>query len=145
MIRKAQQTDIKALISIESATFTEDDYPLSRGSFYYHIKNNPLYIFTKNGKVVGYILWFKRKSYYRLYSLSVLEEYRKIGVAQALFEHSLEKLKAQSYTLEVKTTNNSAIKFYEKNGFKKVKILKGFYPKGQDGLFMKKPSSLKIT
>ena len=138
MIKKAHKRDIKGLIEVESATFGSDDYPLSIGSFYYHVANNSLYVYKIDNRVIGYILWLKRKHYFRLYSISVLAEFSGQGIAKELMEYSFENLKASQYTLEVKCTNIRAIRFYEKFGFKTIKTLKDFYPNNKDGYFMKK-------
>ncbi len=138
MITRATLDHLSALVALENSLFPKDDFPLSRGSFSYHIKKNDLFVFMHGGEVAGYILWLKRKTYYRLYSLGVSRQFRGRGVAQALLAYSFELLKAHSYTLEVKTTNQSAISLYEKFGFTKQKILKGYYPNNRDGYLMRK-------
>lgn len=138
MIQIATLKNAKELFDLESSVFSRDDFPMSLNSFYYHIKNNLLFISLERGKIVGYILWLKRKEYYRLYSLCVDKEVQGKGIAQELLEYSFEKIALKSYSLEVKITNEKAIKLYEKNGFKKVKILKNYYPNGIDGYLMRK-------
>ena len=138
MIRKPLIADAKNLFALENRVFLADDFPLSLASFYYHIKNNLLFLSLDGEKIVGYILWLKRKNYYRLYSLCVDTESQGMGIAQKLLEYSFENLSLQNYSLEVKITNEKAIKLYEKNGFKKVKILKNYYPNGIDGYLMRR-------
>lgn len=138
MILRATLDHLNALAVLENRLFSRDDFPLSRGSFSYHIKRNDLFVFMHEGEVAGYILWLKRKTYYRLYSLGVSAQCRGTGVAQALLAHSFEHLKAPYYTLEVKTANQSAISLYEKSGFTKQKILKHYYPNDHDGYLMRK-------
>jgi len=141
MIFQAKLEHAKALFALENELFSENDFPMSRGSFYYHIKRNTLFVYAHEHKTVGYILWLKRKTYYRLYSLGVAKEFRSLGIAEALLAYSFSHLKASAYTLEVKTTNNSAIKLYEKHGFTKQKTLIKYYPDHLDGYFMKKQNS----
>ena len=141
MITHATQENLKALVRLENELFSKDDFPLSRGSFSYHIKKNDLFVFIHEGEVAGYILWLKRKRYYRLFSLGVSFQCRGRGVSQELLSYSFTLLKAQSYTLEVKTTNLSAISLYEKFGFAKQKILKGYYPNNRDGYLMRRQDS----
>jgi len=138
MITLATPDHIKALVRLESELFPIDHFPLSRGSFYYHIKKNDLFVYMHQNELFAYVLWLKRKKYYRLYSLGVSPHVRGMGVAKELLEYSFEHLKASSYTLEVKTTNFSAIALYEKFGFTKQKILKGYYPNNGDGYLMRK-------
>ena len=126
MIIRATLDHLNVLVTLENELFSKDDFPLSRGSFFYHINKNDLFVFMHEGEVAGYILWLKRKTYYRLYSLGVSRQFRGTGVAQALLTYALKLLKAPYYTLEVKTTNHSAITLYEKFGFTKQKILKSY-------------------
>jgi ribosomal-protein-alanine N-acetyltransferase len=141
MIIRATQDHLNALTELEKRLFSKDDFPLSRGSFYYHIKKNELYVFLDEGEVAGYILWLKRKAYYRLYSLGVSSQFRGKGVAQALFRYSFDHIQTYYYSLEVKTTNHSAISLYEKFGFTKRKTLKSYYPNKCDGYLMRKEKS----
>lgn len=138
MIRKATIADVKALFALENELFSPENFPLSLGSFYYHLKKNMLLVATKDKKIMGYILWLKRKHYYRLYSVGVSQQFRGAGVAQSLLTYSFNHLNAPSYTLEVKTTNTQAIKLYEKNGFKTKKVLANYYPNDRDGYLMRK-------
>lgn len=136
MIQQGNIKDTSELFLLESSVFSQDDYPLSRGSFYYHLKNNKLFVFKQEGKIVGYILWLKRKNSFRLYSLCVANEYRSQGIAQKLLVYSFQTLNTNKFTLEVKISNQKAIDLYVKNGFKIKKVLKEFYPKKVDGYLM---------
>jgi ribosomal-protein-alanine N-acetyltransferase len=73
--------------------------------------------------------------------LGVSRHLRGTGVAQELMLYSFNHLKASIYTLEVKTTNQSAISLYEKFGFTKEKILKSYYPNNYDGYLMRKQNN----
>ncbi|MDM5263595.1 GNAT family N-acetyltransferase [Sulfurovum sp. XTW-4] len=141
---RATREHLNALVALENSLFPKDDFPLSRGSFSYHIKKNDLFVFMHEGEVAGYILWLKRKTYYRLYSLGVSAQCWGRGVAQMLLAYSFGLLKSPSYTLEVKTTNQRAISLYEKFGFTKQKILKNYYPNNRDGYLMRKQENDEI-
>ncbi len=136
MIRSAKASDAKELYQLESSIFTKEDFGLALYSFYYHINKNELFIHEQSGKIVGYILWLKRKKYYRLYSLCIAKEFQGKGVAKKLLDFSFKNIVAPCYQLEVKVDNTKAIKLYEKYGFKKSKVLKKFYSNQQDGYLM---------
>jgi ribosomal-protein-alanine N-acetyltransferase len=136
MITDAELKNTKELFLLESSVFSQDDFALSLNSFYYHIKRNPIFIYKKDNKIVGYILWLKRKNYYRLYSLCIKKEFQGQGIATKLLGYSFKTIDTKSFTLEVKTTNQSAIKLYEKNNFKIKKVLKNYYPNNIDGYLM---------
>ena len=138
MIKIGTLEDTKELFNLESSVFSKDDFALSLASFYYHIKRNDLFIYKENNKILGYILWLKRKKHYRLYSLCIKKEFQGVGVATKLLEYSFEILDKKSFTLEVKTTNQSAIKLYKKHSFKIIKVLKNYYPNSIDGYLMQR-------
>lgn len=65
-------------------------------------------------------------------------EYRNQNIASKLLNYLIElglNNNCLNVTLEVRCSNISAIKFYEKNGFKKVSIRKNYY-KDEDGILM---------
>jgi ribosomal-protein-alanine N-acetyltransferase len=139
LIRKASIKDIKELVEIEKEIFDDNNFPLSRSCFYYHIKRSILLVYEEEGKIIGYILWLKRENYYRLYSIGVRKEYQGKSIAQKLLDYSFSILNdKKKYTLEVRSDNFRAINFYKRNGFKVVKILKSYYLDGVDGYKMEK-------
>jgi len=135
-IEKSEISDLKALLQIEEELFYKDSSALSKRVFLYHIKRNTIFKVTIDKKIVAYILWLKRKEYYRLYSLAILKDYQSQGLGKALLEYSLNILDKNIFELEVRVSNEKAIKLYEKFEFKKVKILKDFYD-DEDGIKMR--------
>ena len=137
MIKIATIKDLNTLFEIESRVFSNDSFALSKNSLRYHLKNNIVFKITKEEKLAGYILWLKRKDYYRLYSLAIDNDFRGLGLASKLLEYSLENLEKEKFSLEVKVSNLDAIRLYKKFGFKVSKILKDYY-EDSDGYLMKK-------
>lgn len=135
MIKKAKKENLKDLYDLEKKVFQNDPFALTKSAFRYHILKNNLYIFEKDEKIVGYILWLERKNYYRLYSLAVDSSFQGLGIASKLLEYSFEKLRNKNFSLEVKTKNIKAIKLYEKYEFKVKKVLKDYY-EDSDGYLM---------
>ena len=87
-------------------------------------------IYETDNKIVGFL------NYDSIYDKAEIEYiyvdplYRKSGIATRLFNKMLEDLDEKninSITLEVRSDNTSAIKFYEKNNFKNVAIRKNYY------------------
>ena len=135
MIKKAKKENLKDLYDLEKKVFQNDPFALTKNAFRYHILKNNLYIFEKDEKIVGYILWLERKDYFRLYSLAVDSSFQGLGIASKLLEYSFEKIKNKKFSLEVKTKNIKAIKLYEKYEFKIKKVLKDYY-EDSDGYLM---------
>jgi ribosomal-protein-alanine N-acetyltransferase len=134
-IKPASKEDAKIIYEIESIVFKGDAFALSKASIMYHLKCNTFFIAYEKDIALGYLLWLKRKSYFRLYSMAVLPEYRDKKVGSKLLEFSLQTLTCKDFSLEVKQTNEKAINLYKKFGFKIVKNLKDYYEDG-DGFLM---------
>ncbi len=136
MIRNAIKEDAKNLHLLENRLFNKDDGALSLRAFQYHIRKNELFVLIENNSIVGYILWLKRKSYYRLYSIAIDPNHQGKGLSKELLNYSFNVLQSLSYQLEVNTKNSKATTLYEKFGFKTIKILKDFYTKDIDAYLM---------
>lgn len=68
-------------------------------------------------------------------NLAVLPDYRRLGVASALLAEVESRAKArglEAMALEVASRNIGAISLYEKAGFAKAGVRKGFYAKQKD-------------
>lgn len=78
---------------------------------------------------------------FEIFNLAVRREYRGRGIGQMLFEKILDECVCNnvgSVWLEVRKTNESAIKFYRKNCFETVYVRKNYYYKPvDDALVMK--------
>ena len=77
-----------------------------------------------------------------LVSIAVRAPYRRKGIGSKLLEETIrvmrEVYKTDSIYLEVRVTNEPAIRLYEKFGFRKARIVKGYYADGEDAFIMVK-------
>lgn len=99
-----------------------------------------------SGKIIGNIMGITKKennmSVGRIFSLCVLDEYRKKGIATRLVqlleeEFSLRGIK--KIRLEVSTHNNIARMFYERQGYQMTTgVLPHFYNDGTDAFVLNK-------
>ena len=137
MITKANLKDLSALYNIEREVFSNDPFSMSKNSIKYHIIKNELYKIEFDGVIAGYILWLKRKKYYRLYSLAIGNNFQNRGFAKKLLAYSFENLIDRDFSLEVKVLNETAINLYKKFGFEVKKVLKDYYEEC-DGYLMYK-------
>ncbi|ABB44479.1 SSU ribosomal protein S18P alanine acetyltransferase [Sulfurimonas denitrificans DSM 1251] len=138
-IRKAELSDSSELFALEQKLFLSKNYPLSRGSFCYHIKNNMLFVAEIDNIIAGYILVLIKRKNAKLYSIGVKEEFRGRKIAQKLLEFSIKKLSSigfDSLLLEVRVDNEVAINLYKKIGFSIKKNLNEFYLDGCDAYLM---------
>lgn len=75
----------------------------------------------------------------RILMFAVDREYRGTGVGRRLMETFLGRARArglQRATLEVRVSNQTAIRFYTKFQFSVVDLLKGYYSDGENGYQM---------
>ncbi|MCK9472347.1 ribosomal protein S18-alanine N-acetyltransferase [Sulfurimonas sp.] len=138
-IKKAQKSDVSSLYALEGELFCKENYPLSRGSFAYHVNNNLLYVAEVEEKIVGYILVLIKRKNAKLYSIGVAKAYRNRKISQELLEFILKELLSLGFKtllLEVRTDNEAAIALYKKMGFSELKKLKAFYGDGCDACLM---------
>lgn len=139
MIEKANLIDLTSLYDLEREVFSNDPFSMKKNSIRYHILKNRLYKIEVDGVIAGYILWLERKKYFRLYSLAISNDFQNRGLAKKLLEYSFSELSSinKDFSLEVKVSNISAMKLYEKYGFEIKKVLKDYYEEG-DGYLMYK-------
>ena len=101
-------------------------------------------------KLIGYIMCkieygfsnFKKLGFVKkghVVSVAVLPEYRQKGIGRALVEESVAGVKlkkSDELYLEVRCSNNEAIRLYEKLGFTIKQRLKAYYRDGEDAYLM---------
>lgn len=96
------------------------------------------YLYEENNEKLGFICFdiiYDRAEIEYIYTV---EKVRRKNVASKLFDAMLKKcdeLNCENITLEVRKTNEAAIKFYEKMGFIKTAVRKNYY-NDEDGLLM---------
>jgi len=143
VIRPAKLFDIPEIVRIERQSFREE-YP--RGVFLVFLENNPdtFLVAEYSGKIIGYVMGYLRPDLEgHIMSIAVDPAYRGNGVGSALLEEVIERLikKGARYIgLEVRVSNEGAIKLYERFGFRKIKRIVGYYLDGEDAYYMLLPA-----
>ena len=92
------------------------------------------------------LLSWARKPFSREYrvlhlvSIAVLKEYRRRGIGSALLDATIREATADggivSVYLEVRVSNEPAIRLYRKFGFREVRRIRGYYRDGEDAYVM---------
>ncbi|MBQ9793265.1 MAG: GNAT family N-acetyltransferase [Clostridia bacterium] len=98
-----------------------------------------IYIVTRNelGVPIAYLSMLDLEIEGEILRVAVKKQYRRKGVAKRMIRFLIEHLKANGYQqlyLEVKSTNEEAIKLYEHLGFMKFNERKHYYGSGEDAL-----------
>lgn len=140
IIKRANITDTDELFDLEKRSFSDDDWRLTKRVFRYHLKLDHFLIKAmENDAISGYALMLTRKHSARLYAICVDPLHIRRGIGAALLEEVIvraRRLDKRRLYLEVREKNLPAIALYEKFGFVKFGKLKGYYPRGQDGIKM---------
>lgn len=126
------------IINKNNMNFPNDDF-LTKKEVSTELENNPYgnyLLLIEKDKIIGYIYYSDIYERAEINQFEVKPTHRNCGKGNELLKYLIEKLQ-KNITLEVKQTNASAIHLYEKNGFKKVAIRKGYY-NDIDGILMER-------
>lgn len=131
-IRPMTEADIPQVLAIETKVYqfpwTERNFTDSMQSGYL------LHCLLKNQALIGYIVMMKVVDEYHLLNISIREDLQGQGLGRYLLEWGLEQAqgdKMQGMLLEVRPSNTSAQRLYEKLGFEYLGLRKNYYPATQ--------------
>ena len=135
--------DLSAAAVIESDLFP--DHPWTEADLRYELDENPyaqLLALKEEGQLIGYAdLWIMFDQA-QIANIAVARPYQKKGYGQLLMDELLKRsieAECENITLEVRVSNSPAIALYEKNGFIRAAVRKGYYDNGEDAWLMIRP------
>lgn len=133
-IRRMTERDVSQAAALEAANFTT---PWSEKSFYEQLeKSNALYMVAeREGQIIGVCGLVESYGEAEIYNVSVDSNYRRRGVGTLLMRELLaegSRKGISAYTLEVRAGNEAAIYLYEKLGFMKEGLRRGFYDRPRE-------------
>ena len=149
-VRRATPSDISNVIAINWASLPEH---YSDSFFEERLQESPetfIVAEDETGKIQGYIMCrieygFSNVRRYGLarkghiVSVAVVEEHRGQGLGNVLCEEAISGMKERGCSevyLEVRVSNDPAVKLYTKLGFKTVATHRGYYRDGEDAYLM---------
>ncbi|MDF1538384.1 MAG: ribosomal protein S18-alanine N-acetyltransferase [Candidatus Thorarchaeota archaeon] len=139
IIRPVMMQDLSEILLIEEQCFKS---PWSPSVFFLladrqgHVLNREgeisMLVAEVEGQVVAYIVWEYeiRQKRGHLLNIAVQDDYRRRGIAGTLLSCALESFQsteAEMFFLEVRESNTSARRFYEKMGMASVSRSKRYY------------------
>jgi ribosomal protein S18 acetylase RimI-like enzyme len=138
-VRRAETSDLDDLVTLEDRTFDSDR--MSRGQYRRHLDSDSALVLVASANHRNFlgtaVLFFRKRSgVARLYSLATQPEARGKGVGTALVEaveNAARQRRCRALRLEVRTDNHSAIKLYERLGYRRIGTLPAYYQDGADG------------
>jgi ribosomal-protein-alanine N-acetyltransferase len=140
-IRRLTQRDLEAIDRIERRSYPT---PWSRSMFASELakpSSVSLGAFeAETGGLVGYLVISRYVDAWHVMNVAVVPERRRQGIASALFDRLFEVTGndgRRGYTLEVRISNEAAIKLYERLGFQSRGVRRGYYTDNrEDALIM---------
>lgn len=140
-IRPLTRADLDRVVEIEHAVFSA---PWSRGSFEGELaaRESALWVAERGGVVVAYLISWIVAAELHIGNIAVAPAYQHEGIGRELLEFSLGDAAPRGVayaTLEVRMSNDRAIRLYEGFGFRPVAMRRGYYSDtGEDALVMMK-------
>ncbi len=127
-IRRLTYADLPQVIAIERRAFST---PWSLAMFVLEL-SKPTGICLaalRDGRVVGYLVCSRYDTVWHLMNVAVDDRLLRQGIASTLMERLFDEADrdGEQYTLEVRTSNGSAIRLYERFGFRAAGRRRGYY------------------
>ncbi|MEO0143445.1 MAG: ribosomal protein S18-alanine N-acetyltransferase [candidate division WOR-3 bacterium] len=129
IIREANNKDLLKIVEIEKVSFGKGAWGLYFLKKFLEVKFNKI-IVAENNEILGYCAFSDEGDIIHIKSIAVHPDYRKMGIGKALLREIMKYQK--DIYLEVRVSNEPAIRLYESLGFRKIAILKSYYSDGED-------------
>ena len=148
-IRRLTYADLPDVVAIERRTFPT---PWSLAMFVLELSKPGgvcLAAVAADGRVAGYVICSRHDTVWHLMDIAVAPEHRRAGTGTALMEALLARLPGpdEQVTLEVRPSNDAAIRLYESFGFRTAGVRRRYYQdNGEDALIMwRTPGTIRGT
>jgi len=137
-IREMTCDDLDRVMRIERSSFTN---PWSRRDFLFGLRrpNGFAIVALYGGALSGYAVGFVRGAEFHLANLAIESKLQRRGYGSALLAWILRTMRRKGtklVSLEARSKNAAAIGLYEKHGFRKIAMRKGYYSFPEDDAFV---------
>ena len=137
-IRRLTYADLPQVIAVERRAFPT---PWSLAMFVLELSkpSGICLAATFDDRIVGYLICSRYDTIWHLMNVAVDNRLRRQGIASTLIERLFElaDVPSEQYTLEVRTSNDPAIRLYENFGFRSAGRRRGYYHDNrEDALIM---------
>ena len=139
LIRRMDLLDIDKIVALEQELFSS---PWDKEAFYYELEKNAfstILVLEDELEIIGYIGMWLLGDQTQITTLGIKKAYQGNGYAKKLMDKCEEITKMMGYVninLEVRISNQKAIKLYEKCGFKIVAIRKNYYQDNHEDAYL---------
>lgn len=139
-VRQMELRDLEAVLAVERRSFTT---PWSRKAFEQELQDNPAahyFVLESAPKIIGYFGMWRILDEGHITNIAIDPDYRGKGYSHLLLQEVFDRMEAEGvryFTLEVRASNQVAIHLYERYGFERAGVRKGYYrDTGEDALLM---------
>jgi ribosomal-protein-alanine N-acetyltransferase len=139
-LRRLDPRDLDTVEVIERASYPT---PWSRSMFAAELRKPSalaLGAYLDTGELAGYAFVSRYVDAWHVMNVAVAPEHRRRGIATVLLERLFEVTSGdqrRGYTLEVRVSNSTAIRLYERLGFQPRGVRRGYYTDNrEDALIM---------
>jgi [ribosomal protein S18]-alanine N-acetyltransferase len=137
-VRRLGYADLPHVIAVERRSFPA---PWSLAMFVLELSkpSSICLAAVHEEKLIGYLVCSRYHTVWHLMNVAIDPPHRRVGVASALIERLFAETDENSarYTLEVRVSNNEAIKMYESFGFRSAGVRRRYYhDNNEDALIM---------
>ena len=141
-LRAFRAADFEILHEIDQACY-EPEIAYSRSELreYLRFPGAECVIAESEGAIAGFCLAARKDDYGHIITIDVLRSFRRRRAGTALLaeiERRLSADGAREIWLETATDNEPAIAFWQKHGYRKRGLRKGYYPGNRDAYAMSK-------
>ena len=137
-IRRLTYADLPQVIAIERRAFPT---PWSLAMFVLELSkpSGICLAAVEDGSIIGYLVCSRYDTVWHLMNVAVEPKRQRQGIATTLLERLFEQADkpSEQYTLEVRTSNDAAIRLYERFGFRAAGRRRAYYHDNrEDALIM---------
>jgi ribosomal-protein-alanine N-acetyltransferase len=140
IIRPMAESDLDAVLAIEQTSFPA---PWQRAHFLHELgaPHSFPFVAEADGAIVGYVCLKSLFEEAQILDIAVDPHQRGRGIARMLMEHAVAVARnqgAEFMALEVRASNLPAITLYERLGFVRTGVRRGYYEGKEDAVLMEK-------
>ncbi len=140
-IRAAGMNDLEAILDIENRAFRKDRFSKRQYIYLLTRANSSVYLLAAGEKAAGtaVMLWRRNSKIGRLYNIAIDPDLQGQGLGAILLdtcEENARKKNCAAVSLEVRSDNRGAIRFYRDRGYEVTATLRRYYSDGGNGVRM---------
>lgn len=142
-VRPMRWWDIATVMTLERALFTAD--PWSAAGFWSELAGVPdtrtYVVAEEDGEIVGYAGLFAPAESADVQTIAVRADRQGTGLGSALLRALVDEAVRRGATtlmLEVRADNAPALALYERHGFERLALRRGYYGPGSDAVVMRR-------